>query len=140
MTYRLLPHSTADDPKKYRDEAEARQWEAREPLPRFRRYLEAKGLVDDALHARLEKEVDVEVRAAIERAEARMQAARPLAMFDHVYGNVPAEVVAQQAEFERELEGEAAANPAGELLDRSVGPCQQGWGQGSDRGPWPSCD
>jgi len=106
VTYRLLPHSTADDPKKYRDEAEVRQWEAREPLPRFRKYLEAKGLVDDALHARLEEEVDAEVRAAIERAEARMQAARPLAMFDHVYGDVPAEVLAQRAAFEQELEGD----------------------------------
>ena len=77
-------------------------WEAREPLPRFRRYLEAKGLVDDALHARFEAEVDAEVRAAIERAEARMRAARPLDMFDHVYGDVPAEVEAQRQEFARE--------------------------------------
>ena len=49
VTYRLTPHSTADDPKKYREETEVKAWEAREPLPRLRRYLEAKGLVDDAL-------------------------------------------------------------------------------------------
>jgi TPP-dependent pyruvate/acetoin dehydrogenase alpha subunit len=103
VTYRLLPHSTADDPAKYRKEADVRRWEAKEPLPRFRRYLTAKGVVDDALHARLEVEVDAEVRAAIERAEARMQAASPLDMFDHVYANVPAEVVLQREEFRREL-------------------------------------
>jgi pyruvate dehydrogenase E1 component alpha subunit len=103
VTYRLAPHSTADDPRKYQDPAEVRLWERREPLPRLRRYLEAKGLVDAALHARLEEEVDAEVRAAIERAEARMQAASPAAMFDHVYGDVPAEVAAQRAEFEQEL-------------------------------------
>jgi pyruvate dehydrogenase E1 component alpha subunit len=103
VTYRLTPHSTADDPKKYREEAEVKAWEAREPLPRLRRYLEAKGLVDDALDARIATEVDAEVRAAIERAEARMQAVRPLDMFDNVYGDVPAEVEAQRQEFAREV-------------------------------------
>ena len=104
VTYRLGPHSTADDPKKYREDAEVKAWEAREPLPRLRRYLEGKGLVDDALHAQLETEVDAEVRAAIERAEARMQAAKPIDMFDNVYGDVPAEVLAQRAAFAQELE------------------------------------
>jgi pyruvate dehydrogenase E1 component alpha subunit len=75
VTYRLAPHSTADDPKKYQDPAEVKLWEAREPLPRLRRYLQAKGVVDDALHARFEAEVDAEVRDAVERAEARMKAA-----------------------------------------------------------------
>jgi pyruvate dehydrogenase E1 component alpha subunit len=56
VTYRLAPHSTADDPKKYQDAAELKLWEAREPLPRFRRYLQEKGVVDDALHARFEAE------------------------------------------------------------------------------------
>ena len=110
VTYRLTGHSTADDPKKYRDEAEVKEWEAREPLPRLRRYLEAKGLVDDALHARFETEVDAEVRAAIERAETRMQAARPLDMFDYVYAERPAEVEAQRQEFAREV-GEGGNAP-----------------------------
>jgi pyruvate dehydrogenase E1 component alpha subunit len=105
VTYRLAPHSTADDPTKYREDAEVAVWEAREPLRRLRRYLEGKGLVDDGLHGRLETEVDAEVRAAIERAEARMREARPLDMFAYVYGDVPAEVEAQRQEFVRELEG-----------------------------------
>src|SRR5215470_15901351 len=32
VTYRLAPHSTADDPKKYRKDAEVKAWEEREPL------------------------------------------------------------------------------------------------------------
>jgi pyruvate dehydrogenase E1 component alpha subunit len=104
VTYRLAPHSTADDPKKYQDPDEVKLWEAREPLPRFRRYLQGKGVVDDALHARFEAEVDAEVRDAVERAEARMKAARPESMFDHVYGDVPAGVRAQREEFAREQE------------------------------------
>ena len=100
VTYRLGPHSTADDPTKYRSDAELKAWEENEPLPRFRRYLEAKGLVDAARHAALETEVDAEVRAAIERAEARMQEARPLDMFEQVYAERPAELEAQRREGE----------------------------------------
>ena len=42
-TYRLGPHTTADDPRRYRELKEVREWEARDPIPRFRRYLERKG-------------------------------------------------------------------------------------------------
>ncbi len=103
VTYRLTAHSTADDPTRYRSEAEVRAWEAKEPLLRFRRYLEARGLLDPALQARWEAEVDAQVRAAIERAEARMREVRPLDMFDHTYATRPAEVEAQRAELAREL-------------------------------------
>jgi len=72
VTYRLSGHSTADDPTKYRSDVEVREWEAREPLPRFRRYLEQRGLLDDGLHVRLESEADTEVQEAVARAEARM--------------------------------------------------------------------
>ncbi len=100
VTYRLLGHSTADDPSKYRADAEVKDWEAKEPLPRFRRYLEAKGLVDERVHAELETEADAEVRAAIERAEARMPQTSLLDMFDHVYAEPAAELEAQRRELE----------------------------------------
>jgi 2-oxoisovalerate dehydrogenase E1 component alpha subunit len=35
-TYRLLPHSSDDDDRTYRDPAEVAAWEAREPLARYR--------------------------------------------------------------------------------------------------------
>lgn len=109
LTYRLSLHTTADDPTKYRSEAEVRAWEAKEPLPRFRRYLEAKGLLDEARHAGVEAEVDAEIRQAVERAEARMQASL-LDVFEHVHAEPTAELLAQRAELERELAaaGEAA--------------------------------
>jgi len=109
VTYRLGGHSTADDPTKYQDAAEVAAWEAKEPLPRFRRYLEGRGLVDDATHARLDAEADAEVRAAIERAEARMREARLVEMFDHVYGELPAEVAAQRRALEPYLGDEGGS-------------------------------
>jgi pyruvate dehydrogenase E1 component alpha subunit len=91
VTYRIAPHSTADDPGKYQDPAEARVWEAREPLPRFQRYLRERGLLDPAGEAALEAELDAEIRGAIERAEAVMAAVSPLDTFDHTYATLPAE-------------------------------------------------
>jgi pyruvate dehydrogenase E1 component alpha subunit len=113
VTYRLLGHSTADDPTRYRSDAEVREWEAKEPLPRFRRYLEAKGLVDDRLHAAWDAEADAEVQAAVGRAEARMREARLLDMFEHVYAELPAEVEAQHRELAPVLEAQdVEARPA----------------------------
>ena len=109
VTYRLGPHSTADDPTRYRSAAEVREWEAKEPLPRFRRYLESKGLVDDRQEARWETEADAEVQAAVERAEARMRQARLLDMFEHVYDELPGEVEAQRRELGPYLEAQASA-------------------------------
>ena len=39
-TYRMAPHTTADDPTKYRDEAELEEWRPRDPLLRVQRYLQ----------------------------------------------------------------------------------------------------
>jgi pyruvate dehydrogenase E1 component alpha subunit len=112
LTYRLSLHTTADDPTKYRDEAEVKAWEAREPFPRFRRYLEGKGVLDAALEAVLEAEVDAEIRGAVERAEARMQA-NLLDGFDHVYAEPTAELRAQRGELEREIAAAASETAHG---------------------------
>jgi 2-oxoisovalerate dehydrogenase E1 component alpha subunit len=48
VTYRMGPHSTADDASRYRAEGQVEEWRTRDPLERYRRYLEAGGLVDRA--------------------------------------------------------------------------------------------
>ncbi|MCZ8379286.1 pyruvate dehydrogenase (acetyl-transferring) E1 component subunit alpha [Mycobacterium sp. CPCC 205372] len=40
MTYRLGPHATSDDPTRYRAQEEVDYWAARDPIPRYRSYLE----------------------------------------------------------------------------------------------------
>src|SRR5262245_8793691 len=108
VTYRLGMHTTADDPTKYRSEDELKVWEAREPLPRFRRYLEQKGVIDDAAHAALEAEVDAQIRESIERAEARMKPDL-LEVFEHVYAERTPGLEVQRRALARVLE---SAEPA----------------------------
>jgi pyruvate dehydrogenase E1 component alpha subunit len=102
VTYRITMHTTADDPTKYQNQEEVRAWEAKEPLGRFRRYLEGKGLLDESAHGALEAEVEAEIRQAVERAEARMDG-ELLAVFDHVYAELSQELKEQREELQRYL-------------------------------------
>jgi pyruvate dehydrogenase E1 component alpha subunit len=107
LTYRIGAHSTADDPRRYRQETEAREWEARDPLARFRAYVEARGLLDASAHDALDLRLGQEIHAAVAEAEARMEV-RPLAIFDHL-GPLSAELQEQRGELVRELADTSSA-------------------------------
>ncbi len=66
---RLTPHSSQDDDH-YRTRDVLDEAKRRDPIPRFRRYLEEQNLLDEAEDARLWDELRAEVIAAQERAEA----------------------------------------------------------------------
>jgi pyruvate dehydrogenase E1 component alpha subunit len=109
VTYRLGVHTTADDPTKYRADEEVKAWEQKDPLTRFRAYLERKKLLGGSV----EDEVDEEIARAVERFEA-MPPADPLGMFDHVYAELPPDLAAERAELAERLAVAAdGAVPAG---------------------------
>jgi pyruvate dehydrogenase E1 component alpha subunit len=95
VTYRLGVHTTADDPSKYRSDEEVKAWERKDPLTRFRVYLEKRKLLDDGLG----HQIDEEITAAVHRFEAGPPA-DPLTAFDHVYAETPPHLAAQRAELE----------------------------------------
>ncbi len=105
VTYRLLMHTTADDPKKYRSEAEEEAAWANEPLPRFRRYLEGKGLWNEEKQTALEAELKAEIDAVVTEFEARTDF-DPKRLFDHVYGTSHPEIERQRREFAAHLSEE----------------------------------
>ena len=67
-TYRLTPHSSDDDDRSYRTRDEVEQWKKRDPILRYRQYLEGAGLLShaqaDELDARAAAEVEDAVRFA----------------------------------------------------------------------------
>jgi pyruvate dehydrogenase E1 component alpha subunit len=111
VTYRLSMHTTADDPKKYRDEAEVAAWEKRDPLPRFRDYLKSKKLLDDKIEQVIEEEIRREMDAAVASYE-RYQA-DPYEMFHHMYAEPTPELKRQEAELREHLEGGGGATGDG---------------------------
>lgn len=70
VTYRLGPHTTADDPGRYRDDAEVSRWEERDPLERVRKLLDRSGAWSSAWQQTLEREAANRVEAAVSWAEA----------------------------------------------------------------------
>ena len=98
VTYRLMMHTTADDPTKYRTEEEVEKWKHREPLIRFRKYLENKGYWNDDKQAALEEEIKQEVDACVKEFEERTDF-KPDAPFDHVFGTRHEVIEEQRQEF-----------------------------------------
>src|SRR2546429_8157655 len=88
VTYRLGPHSSSDDPSRYRDESEVAAWRARDPIARYRKYLEHAGWWDDGREAGLEQEIGDEITRASQEAE-RAPPPTVETLFTDVYAEVP---------------------------------------------------
>jgi 2-oxoisovalerate dehydrogenase E1 component alpha subunit len=106
MTYRLGAHTTTDDPTRYRTSDELETWKAREPIGRYRAFLDKAGLWSD--------ELDRQARAQADRTAERVRHAvehmpdPPLEdMWRHVYADPPATLRRQWQrleEFEAQFE------------------------------------
>ena len=104
VTYRLMMHTTADDPKRYRTDDEVEQWSKRDPMIRFEKYLEEKGLLSEKKRNQVESEVLEAIQAAIDGAERQMETlGDPLEMFDHAYADIPSYLNEQKADLASEL-------------------------------------
>jgi len=109
FTYRVAPHSTSDDPSRYRAAGELEAWQRRDPLQRLGRHLRLCALLGDATERQIDDEVNAELARAIERAEGQ---GRPSlsTLFDDVYAEQPWHLVEQRQHLER-ARGKAAASP-----------------------------
>jgi pyruvate dehydrogenase E1 component alpha subunit/2-oxoisovalerate dehydrogenase E1 component alpha subunit len=97
VTYRRLGHSSSDDPTKYRDEAEVKAWEQKDPVDRFRKFLTSRGLWDDGKEAQLKERIAAAVNAAIAAAEGVGPPADETLVTD-VYAQVTPQLKEQLAE------------------------------------------
>jgi pyruvate dehydrogenase E1 component alpha subunit len=104
VTYRIMMHTTADDPSRYRKEEEVTLWKKRDPILRFQNYLNGKGLLSERKVEELENEVKGEIQEAVKKAEEQMKSfTDPLAMFEHVYAELPSHLKEEREELAKEL-------------------------------------
>ena len=68
-TYRLVPHTSDDDDRRYRSREEVEEWAGKDPIGRFQAYLEEHGLLDAKTRDDLAKKAAEEVDAATDYAE-----------------------------------------------------------------------
>ena len=101
-TYRILGHSSSDDPTRYRDEDEVKNWEAKDPLKRERAYLESRGLWDQDKEQDVQDVLMAEISDAIREAESRPMPPRH-SLFEDVYQDVPAHLRDSQEQLEDQI-------------------------------------
>jgi pyruvate dehydrogenase E1 component alpha subunit len=84
QVYRLGPHSTSDDPRRYRSDAELAEWKQKDPIGRLKHELIDAGRWTEEQDAKLVEEVRGEIAAAVTRAES-VGPADPLSFLDDVF-------------------------------------------------------
>jgi pyruvate dehydrogenase E1 component alpha subunit len=103
MTYRRGPHSTSDDPGRYRSLDEERDGAGEDPLRRLRQQLLSDGLADEAFFARVEASAAAEAEMVREGLEAL--GPRPGSeMFDLVFQETTPALQSQSASWREESE------------------------------------
>ncbi|MCP1429865.1 pyruvate dehydrogenase E1 component alpha subunit [Microbacterium foliorum] len=109
VTYRMGPHTTADDPTRYRPQAELDDWRRRDPISRLEEHLRDLGELGDDHLAATQAAADEIAREM--RAECLGMVTRPpLAVFDGVYAEPHSGLDRQRDEYAAHLasfEGEA---------------------------------
>ena len=69
VTYRMGPHSSSDDPTRYRSKDEVDTWAKRDPIERMRKYLELKGLWSKDSEDKLRIELEDLLQTTIKEVE-----------------------------------------------------------------------
>jgi pyruvate dehydrogenase E1 component alpha subunit len=96
LTYRQGPHSTADEPSRYRpEEPDLPEWRTADPIERAETYLVEQGAIDADFVDAVAEEADEEIAAAVAEAEAQ-PLGDPADVFEFVYEELPPELRRQR--------------------------------------------
>jgi pyruvate dehydrogenase E1 component alpha subunit len=98
VTYRFGPHTTADDPTKYRDDAELEEWKPLDPLLRLQRYLQGKGLWSEDWEAQIKGEAEKSIDQAVQEAES-VAAPKPEEIFQYAFAEMTPNLQEQMEGF-----------------------------------------
>jgi len=103
VTYRKGAHTTSDDPTKYRTKEEEQEWEAKDPMKRFKSYLISKKLWSE----KEEENILPQYKEEIDRqfVEAENYGPYPAEdIFKYMYSEMPDDLKDQMSEHERFLQ------------------------------------
>ena len=109
LTYRMGAHTTADDPTKYRTDAEVAYWAERDPITRYRTWLESRGASAEFFTSVDEEAADV--ASDVRRRALELTGPTRETIFEHVYSEAHPLMVEQAAwldAYENGFEGGAA--------------------------------
>ena len=103
LYFRYGPHTMAgDDPTKYRTKEIENEWEQKDPLVRFRKFLENKGLWSEEEENKVIEEAKEEIKQAIKKADEEPKQ-KVTDLIDNMYEELPYNLV-EQKEIYKEKE------------------------------------
>lgn len=101
VTWRYGAHTTADDPSKYRNQAESQnRRHTTDPLLRLENYMKHEGFYDENWAKDIEIKAQIEIDSAVEEME-QFPAANPSDIFDHVFAQPTWGIQKQKEEYLR---------------------------------------
>jgi len=99
LTYRYGPHTMAgDDPTRYRTKETDSKWEKRDPLVRFRKYLEGKNLWSEAEEDSVIEQAKEDIREAVNQAD-QYPKQKVTEFIEHMFETLPANLQEQFDEY-----------------------------------------
>jgi pyruvate dehydrogenase E1 component alpha subunit len=98
VTYRFGPHTTADDPTKYRNDAELEEWKSRDPLLRLQHYLRGKNLWSEEEEAQIKADAEAVISQSVQEAE-NYPAPPPEDIFQYTYARLTPSLQEQMEEY-----------------------------------------
>jgi 2-oxoisovalerate dehydrogenase E1 component alpha subunit len=109
-TFRMGGHSTSDDPTRYVPKEQVTEWEKKDPVQRFEKFLKKKKLWKEEMRAQMYEEAMAEVGEAAKIAESTPRPGLET-IFSDVYAELPAHLRRQgQESFDlAKRKGDAAA-------------------------------
>lgn len=104
VTYRMGPHTTSDDPSRYRPAELDDEWKLKDPLDRVHKHLEREGLINDEFLARVSDRAD-RTAADLRRGCLETVEPAPMTLFDNVYADEHPLVSEEREQFSQYLAG-----------------------------------
>lgn len=106
VTYRLGNHTTSDDYKHYRTEAEVAEWRKKDPVDRLRKFMEKNSLWNADNEAGAWKHAEQLVEEAVSQYE-KVTPQDPADLFDYLFASLPPLHQKQKDEFLALLKGDS---------------------------------
>ncbi len=108
VTFRMGPHSSSDDPTRYRDQQTVEAWKQKDPIERFRQYLAQRGLWNPEYEQAAVAAAKQQINDAIKRAETQPEPAHE-SLFEDVFMQMTPQLREQRDEL-LSLEGPGSEN------------------------------
>ena len=110
MTYRLAAHSTSDDPSSYRSKDEEQRWQSKDPIARFKTWMQSKGWLDEPQNLAFIEQCRQEVLKELKIAE-QVPICPIEQIIEDVYDTPPWHLKAQLADLKIHIDKYPQAYP-----------------------------